>query len=537
MSKNISRIVFTGDFFRSANGGTDQLNVVKWLCDRVGGLFTQLTSLPQEIIIPLIGQSVSEALAIQSGLTEPTLDNWAKIFWDKASLDVVDLIRRHYADALIVTIEMPPVLEDALDRADVPWIDISISPLRFMPDWAFHVKFSNHFNIDDVNHLLLTEKEISEFAGHVSSWYGPADINVPTIVFFAQTPRDRTLIHNGGFRTEKDVLDIIDSLRGGRPILIKDHPWNTSSDVVNALISAGGVTTNLNTYALLSCASVEVVTLSSSVGREAAAFGRRSTIISPDVQNWAFSGVDVLQHALSPRFWGPLFRSVGIDVSPISEPTWRPNFLRESLPPQGLDLAVWETKLKPFYSRSPEERLALTEKAINERRTLVERWAAIDTDEAMHWDARAAIAAGYLEDQMSIADFGCATMNLRRHLRPDQRYIPIDVVARNDETLVCDLNKEVPPITGATAAAFLGVIEYLFDPESLLSNVRLQYDVLVLSYCIAPYGKNDVGRREHAWVNDLTEESLLDMFKRTGWHAGDGRLIDGVQKIWRLTAA
>ena len=35
---------------------------------------------------------------------------------------------------------------------------------------------------------------------------------------------------------------------------------------------------------------------------------RKVAIISPSVQNWAFSGVDVLRYALSPRFWGTLFR-------------------------------------------------------------------------------------------------------------------------------------------------------------------------------------------------------------------------------------
>lgn len=38
----------------------------------------------------------------------------------------------------------------------------------------------------------------------------------------------------------------------------------------------------------------------------------------------------------------------------------------------------------PFYERSLDERLALTEAAIREKRTLIERWAALENPEAQH---------------------------------------------------------------------------------------------------------------------------------------------------------
>ena len=38
----------------------------------------------------------------------------------------------------------------------------------------------------------------------------------------------------------------------------------------------------------------------------------------------------------------------------------------------------------PFYERSLDERLALTEAAIREKRTLIERWAALENPETQH---------------------------------------------------------------------------------------------------------------------------------------------------------
>jgi hypothetical protein len=189
----------------------------------------------------------------------------------------------------------------------------------------------------------------------------------------------------------------------------------------------------------------------------------------------------------------------------------------------------------PFYERSFDERLALTETAIREKRTLIERWAALENTESQHWSARAVMAADYLRDQPSVADFGCGTMNLANHLQPNQRYIPVDVVARDHRTLVCDLNKQQPPETGATSAAFLGVLEYLYDPLSVLQLVNRQYQVLVVSYCITDAPNSSPNRREHAWVNDFSEVDMLSIFRKVRWTPDEGRMVDDVQKMWRLT--
>jgi Hypothetical methyltransferase len=188
----------------------------------------------------------------------------------------------------------------------------------------------------------------------------------------------------------------------------------------------------------------------------------------------------------------------------------------------------------PFYERSLDERLALAEAAIREERTLIERWATLEYPEAQHWSGRAVMAADYLRDQPSVADFGCGTMNLAYHLQPNQRYIPVDVVARDTRTLICDLNKQQPPETGATAAAFLGLLEYLHDPLLVLQHISRQYQVLVVSYCITNAPNSPPNRRQHAWVNDFSEVDMQNLFRQSGWTLDRERMVDDLQKIWRL---
>jgi hypothetical protein len=345
MSQKISRIIFSGDSFRSATGNPDQIDNVVWLKGKLGELFTDLTGLSSEVRLPLVGNSVSEIFALQDPALVPSLENWARIFWERASEDLVDKIARDCNGALVILFEMPPVMADGLNLAGIPWIDIGISPLRFLPDWAFHIKTSHHFNIKAARDYLLPARETKRYADHVRAWYAPVDIRAPTVVFFAQTLGDRTLIRDGRFVGKEDVLERIVSFARGRPILIKPHPWQPDTDIVEALVELGGDITDSNTYALLACPHVEVMTLSSSVGREARVFGRKVTTLSPSVQDWAYSGSDVLRHALSPRFWGTLLASAGMPVAEAvmaRNASWHPDCLRGNILQQGLNAAVWE---------------------------------------------------------------------------------------------------------------------------------------------------------------------------------------------------
>lgn len=188
----------------------------------------------------------------------------------------------------------------------------------------------------------------------------------------------------------------------------------------------------------------------------------------------------------------------------------------------------------PFYEFSREQRVAMTEAAISGRSTVMARWSALDVAEASPWSLRAEIAAALLADQASVADFGCATMTLEKLLRPDQLYVPIDVVARDARTMVCDFNREPPPPTAANAAACLGLIEYLHAPDVFLARLREHYRVAVVSYCVTDAPQAPSNRREHAWVNDFDTAGIGNLVVGAGWRIEESREVDAIQRIWRL---
>jgi hypothetical protein len=190
--------------------------------------------------------------------------------------------------------------------------------------------------------------------------------------------------------------------------------------------------------------------------------------------------------------------------------------------------------LLPFYKRTLQDRIALTESAIRERRTLIERWAALGDEESCPWNARAAVAAALLRDQPVVADFGCGMMHLEKHLLPEQRYLPVDVVARDSRTIVCDLNREELPTLAATAVCFLGVLEYLHDVERVVASASRIYTVAVVSYCPQDAPGASGNRREHGWVNDYSSAEFEQMILGAHWTITNCDRVTSSQTIWRL---
>jgi hypothetical protein len=180
-----------------------------------------------------------------------------------------------------------------------------------------------------------------------------------------------------------------------------------------------------------------------------------------------------------------------------------------------------------FYNLSEDQRINLTRKAIQERRTMIERWAALTDEEATSWDERAAWAAQWLAGCRVVADLGCGSMLLERRLT-SAAYIPVDVVRRDARTIVVDLNVTPLPPLAADGYAALGLIEYLFDPSALLEAVRGQ---LVVSYNPTDLCSDE--RMAHAWVNAYDTLTMQSMITEAGWVIESTTII-GTQRLWVL---
>lgn len=190
----------------------------------------------------------------------------------------------------------------------------------------------------------------------------------------------------------------------------------------------------------------------------------------------------------------------------------------------------------PFYARPAEERAELTRSAIAERRTLVERWRALERESTGGWNRRARVAAKWLAGEPAVADLGCGVQALRELLAPGVRYVPLDVVARDAHTVVCDLNREPLPALPARAAAALGLFEYLYEPARLLPALHAAFDRVATSYNPADAADAHPRREEHAWVNAYTQAGFEALFTGAGFRLAKRYRLDGRQVMWLFEA-
>ena len=140
------------------------------------------------------------------------------------------------------------------------------------------------------------------------------------------------------------------------------------------------------------------------------------------------------------------------------------------------------------------------------------RWSKTNEfDEA--WKKRIARMASYINIPGTVADFGCGMMWLEPLLKPGNGYLPIDYRARDERTLVLDLNRDPLPPLGAQIAFLSGVLEYVEQVDVLARNLaQAGVRKIIASYCTLEKFSNLTRRQGLNWVSHLPLSELLAAF-------------------------
>lgn len=161
------------------------------------------------------------------------------------------------------------------------------------------------------------------------------------------------------------------------------------------------------------------------------------------------------------------------------------------------------------------------------------RWAKY---ESLHddWDERTALIAGMIQPNSSILEFGAGKEHLRGFLPQGCDYHPSDIVARSEETLICDLNKTLPQLDRKwDYIIFSGVLEYIHDVQKVLNYVRANCNVCILSYAPTDCLECMITRMRSGWVNHLSKNSFETIIKNAGFEIQEKRVWRG-QDIYSL---
>jgi hypothetical protein len=255
--------------------------------------------------------------------------------------------------ALHICYEASPGLLDFLTERGVTYIDIRLSPIRFLPDVVLAITSNSSDIRAKLSRISLPRHEIVTEATKLSAAFRHRDRYVPQaniprrpgrqVVVIGQTASDASIIVDGRFFHFRDALSTLHQKLQGAHVLYLRHPSaspehiRSETDLLRGIYPALEVTT-ANSYDLLCCdQSLEFLGISSGLMQEAAFFGRATTSLLPPVCPLVFSDTPesaqgyaqvTFDTFMDPQFWRCLLGAAEPDHRDTLR-TMVPNQLRE----------------------------------------------------------------------------------------------------------------------------------------------------------------------------------------------------------------
>lgn len=347
-----NRVVVTGDLLRlfPVSGGrweSASWKNIRWLWSLVAPAVAA-AGLPARMLAwdpamdPREGD-VFETPAFYSKLrTDLSLSGWARLVRADALIPEgawSDLLE-HLRDALVIVWELPDSMRIALDRAGVRYVNVVVSPLRFLDDLVFALQT----NVPSLHSLLLSRRfnsdEISRQVALIrakAAWMDKPEPMPPgSALVLGQLDFDRALLSANGDSTHLgDHLGRLHRLCCEHPlVLYKPHPYAQGTSLSHRAMAQLPTVrwTKANLYHLLCQPEIErVVALNSSGLAEAEHFGKTAEWLAAPLYTFGSEpGQLVPQDGqwIEPWFWRTALTGA---ARPETMPSPVPNRLRRSV--------------------------------------------------------------------------------------------------------------------------------------------------------------------------------------------------------------
>lgn len=251
-------------------------------------------------------------------------NSWGDLYYNREyNEDAYSYIKSIFEDSLVISYEMDSCILNILNELNIPYIDMYISPIRFLDDQLFSMTSNMKEIYGKLLHYKLEDEVIYFQANYLKTFYlmrdGKYIQDVPTVLFLGQTQYDKSLIDE---RTGK-IYSILnhkkefeDSIRGFNRILYKRHPKASGDEpVLEYLQTLADVTiVDENFYSLISRPDIKKVIAISSGGLiEAKYFGKDTQFLLHESVNLQYGEefdkdkyINIYEHFFAMNFWADI---------------------------------------------------------------------------------------------------------------------------------------------------------------------------------------------------------------------------------------
>lgn len=330
------RVIISGDFLRPSphSFNATQAENIRWLAQLLNVPVTMATGLPvQEVVWDdnWLNRASFDRVGVMAiyqafGL-KPNIQSWAQIYGNSTLPSSVEgLFAQVFKESFVIGFEIPPILAHFLRRSGIGFVDLMLSPVRFMDDLIFSITASAPEVREVIHPHALSGEFLRLAAGAVSAHAAKHFPNPPrpdTLLVIMQTRFDRAVIENKRFVSLDGYIEELKKIAENySSVLVKTHPLETQPEICEMLLRslASAQLTDENFYRLVSHRNLKgVAALSSSCVHEATYFGKQSHALMSNVDFTTSSAglqiCDVGDVVLTPDFWRDVLGAAGIDVT------------------------------------------------------------------------------------------------------------------------------------------------------------------------------------------------------------------------------
>jgi len=347
----VRRIVFTGDVLRPSAmpGGPPAADPsIQWLMRLLDWPLRQVSTLP--ISGAAWNRGFDTDAFYRAMDVAPDHAGWARLHYaDELTPAAERLVESAFADALVISCELPPCLGAALTRLGIPVIDTIGHPLRFLDDLLNAWRTNHRAAAQALEPFRFDLAHARRQAGLIRAkmaWQPPLNAPPNTALLIGQVGNDKALIDHreGRLLSFADYTERLFEIGEQHAmVLYKPHPYENGHGASAAVIERfkSFRRTNANFYWLVNQEAVsDVYAISSGTCVEAPYFGKRSACFHGPLYDFEradpSSGftcpVPVESAWLWPRFWQTLLAPLtSVAADDFADPEFQRNRIRRSL--------------------------------------------------------------------------------------------------------------------------------------------------------------------------------------------------------------